>query len=373
MQAGRFRPPTVTDPLLRNLHADDDPPRDARTRAAPARALDVHVLRTVFLDLVGRPPFVSEGEEWTGRGLGELLDHLVGGCEFWEHWWEEQLYYFLLIDRFRPATEAARAIPAKLAEGRLSARDAIHRIALSSSFDLRNPGADTFVTVVMEQVCGRTVQDDRRELELGKTSYDGGTARFLDTVCDSQADVVRVCVEHEDAARHLVRREFERLVKREPDRRRLRDDVRRLRRDPYEYTTLVREWFLSDAYRERLATPVPMGNRLFVRAMFVDLCGRLPREDELEPMRYALDGLSDARPLRSVLVRMLLDSGEVGLPARSAIEDPTAWVAGRFVHFLGRPPTEEELHTFVTVFHRPECRPATIVHALATTPEYHTY
>ena len=41
--------------------------------------------------------------------------------------------------------ESVEAIPAGLTAGKLSVRDAIHRIALLPSFDLRNPGADTFV------------------------------------------------------------------------------------------------------------------------------------------------------------------------------------------------------------------------------------
>jgi hypothetical protein len=358
------------DPRRLARPQDDDPPR---TVAAKARAMDPRVVRTVFFDLVGRPPFPEEYTTWLGRGLGELLDHLLGSQEFWDEWWEEQLYYFLLVDRFRPETEASRAVPGKLAEGRLSVRDAIHRLALTSSFDLRNPGADTFVTVVMEQVCGMTVQKNARELELGKTAYDGGTARFLGTEAGSQADVVRVCMEHKQAAQHLVTREYQRLMKRPGERKPLLGWARRLHADPYVYLSLVREWMLSEAYLERMATPVPKPNRLFIRGMFVDLCGRLPEKDEMEPMRYALDGLSDARPLRSVLVRLLLDSEAVEVPAKTAVEDPTAWVAERFRRLLGREANPDELRTFVTVFHEPDCRPATIIYALTTNAEYHTY
>ena len=354
---------------------DDDPAQDDRrkTSAARARAMDPRALRTVFLDLVGRPPFQAEYEQWLGRGLSELLDHLLGGEEFWAEWWEEQLYYFMLIDQFRPETETARSVPTKLTEGRLSVRDALHRLALTSSFDLRNPGADTFVTVVMEQMCGMTVQDLKRELELGKAAYDGGKARFLGRGIDSQAGVVKTCVEHKRAAQHVATREFMRLMKRAPDRKLAAADGRRLQREPHDYLSIVREWFISDAYLDRLAEPVAKNNRLFVRGMFVDLCDRLPLAEEMEPMRYALDGLSDARPLRSVLVRLLLDGGEADLPDKAAITDPTAWIAGAFERLLGRAATQDELATFVAVFHEQDCRPATVVYALTTNAEYHTY
>ena len=184
--------------------------QDPRTRAAAARALDARSLRAVFMDLVGRPPRRAEAQEWLGRGRGELLDDLLGSEEFWAHWWHEQLYYFLLIDNFRPRTRAAKEVPTKLAEGRLHYRDALHQAALTPTFDLRNPGADTFVTVVMEQFCGVVVQDRASELEIGKVAYEGGKGRFLGTTAENQADVIRICVEHRDASRHFLAREHQR-------------------------------------------------------------------------------------------------------------------------------------------------------------------
>lgn len=368
----------MPDPLHSSLpwlvRRDDDTQDEQRkTTAARARAMDAHVLRTAYFDLVGRPPFQEERDAWLGKGVEELLDHLLGSEEFWQEWWEEQLYYFLLIDTFRPETDSAQAVPQKLGEGRLSVRDALHRIALTSSFDLRNPGADTFVTVVMEQLCGMIVQKSARELELGKAAYDGGQARFLGTGANSQADVVRICIEHKQAMQHLVEREFERLIKRPIPKATLSEDGRRLFRDPYDYLSMVRSWFLSESYLDRLLNPVEKSNRLFIRGMFVDLCGRMPEEAEMEPMRYALDGLSDARPLRSVLVRLLLDSDDVELRDKASIDNPTKWVGEQFERLLGRRPTDEELKTFVTVFHAADCRPETIVYALTTTPEYHAY
>lgn len=344
-----------------------------RTAARAARSMDHRVLRTVFQDLVGRPPYEAEYSTWLDKGLAELLDDLLGSPEFWQQWWGEQLYYFLLIDTFRPESDSAREVPVKLAEGRLSVRDAIHRLALTSSFDLRNPGADTFVTVVMEQVCGMTVQKATRDLELGKKAYDGGSGRFLGTTAENQSDVVRICVEHKKSSLHLLAREYERLIKRSADPKKLREWAREQHRDPYSYLSLVREWFLSEAYLDRLGAPVPKSNRLFIRGLFVDLLGRLPTDDEMEPMRYALDGLSDSRPLRSVLVRLLLDSGRAGVPTKAAIEDPTAWTQGEFQRLLGRAALQPELETFVSIFHQDDCKPATILYALLTTAEYHRY
>lgn len=359
--------------LASPVPAPDDLPQDGRTVAVPADPLDPGRLRAAFLDLLGRPPFAAERERWRGRGLRELLDELFRGREFWDSWLEEQLYYFLLIDNFRPHSEGVRELPAKLQDGRLHVRDAIHRIALCASFDLRNPGADTFVTVVMEQLLGVTVQKLQRELEIGKRIYDGDAGVFLGRSGSSQADVIAIAIEDDRFARTFVAREYARFLRAEPTKKDLARWSRTLRKDPFAYTELVREWMLSPAYDERLAQPAPQPNRMFVKALFVDLLDRLPAEDEMRRMRTALDGLSDPGPLRSVLARLLIDSGRAPLPKKESIEDPTAWVAGLFERLLGRSASEAELQAFVGSFHEPACRPETVVYALLSHPEYQHY
>jgi hypothetical protein len=350
-----------------------DAPQEGQTVARPARPIDDGALRGVMLDLLGRPPLAAEREHWLGRRYGGLVESLVGSAEFWSHWLEEQLYYFLLVDNFRPETPRVLAIPGDLERGAIHVRDAIHRIALCSSFDARNPGADTFVTVVMEQLDGLKVQSNVRELDIGKRVYDGHSGLFLGETGRSQADVVRIAVEHKRFGRTLAAREYGRLVRAEPSASELADWGRRLHKDPDAYPRLVNEWLQSPAYAERLERRAVLPNRMFVRALFVDLLGRLPDEDEARRMRTALDGLSDPGPLRSVLARLLIDSGQARLPEKQAIEDPSAWVADLFRRLLGRPAGEDELRTFVSAFHEPACRPSTLLYALVSHPEYHRY
>jgi hypothetical protein len=359
--------------VLAALAAGGASAQDAQTTAEPALVLDARRLRAVYMDLLGRPPLAEERERWLGRGTYELLDLLLGCEDAWRHWFEEQLYYFLLIDNFRPETERVMAIPEDLAAGRIDVREAIHRIALCSSFDARNPGADTFVTVVMEQLDGLEVQKATRELEVGKRIYDGSSGMFLGKSGRNQADIVRIALEHERFMLTFVEREYRRLVRAEPERGELARQARELRRDPRLYTAYVREWLASPAYAQRLVDRRMQPNRLFVRALFVDLLGRLPSQSEEARMRNALDGLSDPGPLRSVLARLLIDSGQAELPAREAIPDPTLWVAGLFERLLGRSATQPELAAFVSAFHDPACQPGTVVYAIVSHPEYHRY
>ncbi len=349
--------------------ADDD----GLTESVPARVLEVGLLRAVYLDLLGRPPFLAERETWRGRQLADLLNELVDTREFWERWTDEQLYYFLLIDNFRPRSERVVAIPEDLRSERIGVKEAIHRIVLSSSFDQRNPGPDTFVTVVMEQLLGITVQKSPRDLEIGKKLYDGGSGNFLGHKGNSQADVVKISIDDKRFLRELIEREYQRLLRREPNGRDAARWASELKRDPYAFGDFVKNWILSPAYEERLAEKIVQPNRLYVRTMYVDLVDRLPDKEEERRMRGALDGLSDPGPLRSVLARLLLDSGTARIPPKGEIEDPTAWVAGLFERLLGRAVRPEELKSFVTAFHDDACSPSTVVYAIVSHPEYHAF
>ncbi|MBL8859359.1 MAG: hypothetical protein JNL28_12685 [Planctomycetes bacterium] len=341
--------------------------------AVAVQSLDARALRTLHLDLLGRPPLATEVEHSSGKQLAEVVDAIVGEPEFWSRWFEEQLYYFLLVNNFRPQSERMSALPADLASSKVDVREAVHLIALSANFDQRNPGADTFVTVVMEQLLGLQVQKNARELEIGKHLYDGGEGTFLGARGNSQADVVRIAVRHKGFSAHFIGREYERFVHARADPKELAYSATEFAKDPGVYTNLVKRWLNSEAYRARLEKRLPLENRLFVCSLFVDLLGRVPTEAEAEPMRQALDGLSDPAPLRSVLVRMMIDSGRVPVEKRSDITDPAGWVRARFTRFYGRSPSESELATFVAAFNEPECRPQTILCALLSSPEYQLY
>ncbi|MBM3990754.1 MAG: hypothetical protein FJ298_07065 [Planctomycetes bacterium] len=347
--------------------------QDRTTEAAPARALDDAALRAACFDLLGRPPLEAERTAWLGRARHEFLDHWLGRRETWSQWVEEQLYYFFLIDNFRPENERVGELPQLLAAAKLDVRSAIHRIALSPSFDQRNPGADTFVTVVMEQLNGLRVQKNVRELEVGKAMYDGHPGAFLGKSGATQADLLRIAIEDRSFVQQLVAREYRRIVRTEPDKTELALNVRRFQRDPAVFRALLREWMLSEAWDARVRSRTSAPNRIWIAALHVDLLGREPLPEESRRLRTALDGLSDTGPLRSVLARVLIDSGQVRLPEKAQIEDPTQWIAGLFTRLLGRAPSPAELRTFVTVFHEPECRPHTVLYALVTHPEYQTY
>lgn len=350
-------------------------------------------LRTLYLDLLRRPPLDAERKSFSSavvesrlegtidrRGpppesvdLASKAKALATSREFWQQWFEEQLYFFLLVDNFAPRGENMLTIPDELAAGKLHVRDAIHRIALSSSFDQRNPGADTFVTVVMEQLAGLAVEKNRRELEIGKAIYDGKPGNFLGHPGSSQSDVIGSAIEQRTFAVSFLAREYRRYLHAAADKHDLAQWAETFQADPRTFQELLQGWIASAQYKTRLARREAMDNRLFVRSLIVDLCQREPTQEEFSRMRSALDGLSDPQPLRSVMARLLLDSGQTGVPASKTGLDVAAFVAEQFQHFLGRSATEKESAEFAAGLADPAGNPAMIVYALIASPEYQSY
>ena len=348
----------------------DDPRDDPGDEKGKAVSLDHGWLRALSLDLYGRPPRRADWETWLGKTRAEYVDTALEDEESWRHWLEEQLAYFMLIDEFRPVGTSLDELPKRLAARTMTPRDALHRIALSTSFDMRNPGADTFVTVVMEQLCGLEVQRAERELEIGKSAYDGGSGVFLGSRATSQSDVVKIAVEHDKAAAHFVRREFERLCRAQLARRDASKAARKIEDEPAEMLAHYREWLLSDEYVDRVAEGAPVSNRVWVRSVFVDLSDELPGPDETEALRSALDGLGDPAPLRSAIVRMLLGATATAAPSQEAIGDPSEWVTRTFERLIGRTPTADERSAFSEIAASGNDGPELCLYALMTSVEY---
>jgi len=212
-----------------------------------------------------------------------------------------------------------------------------------------------------------------RELEIGKKVYDGGRGSFLGRTGSSQADIVHIALEDRRAPRQLLQREYQRWMRRAPSEQDLVTWVTALEQDPRAMRSILRTWFLSGAYDARLATRIPQPNRLFIRALYVDLFGRVPEHIEAERLRGALDGLANSGPLRCLVARLILDSGKADLPARESIPDPATWITDLFERLLGRSPSPAELPAFVKAFEDPACRPATVLYAIVSDPEYQTW
>ena len=121
------------------LHADDadaparvvarpGEPAGAGTRAGPGPATDAAApdgpeaarrepsreerrwARSVFFDLRGRGPRPDELEAVLAVPPEAAVDRLLSDLATWEAWVERELYFYLLIDRFRPVSDRVVAL-----------------------------------------------------------------------------------------------------------------------------------------------------------------------------------------------------------------------------------------------------------------------
>ncbi len=331
-------------------------------------------VRSIYLDLLGRPPLPIESLMAASEDEPQLVRRLVGSLEFFETWYEDELYYFLLLDNFRPRTPALEALPARLANGALDVRGAIQEIVISQAFNLRNPGNDTFVTVVLEQLLGITVQEQPKILEAGKKMYDGYKSTLFGRAGDKQSDIVTIVIDQDGFAPIFLARTYRRYLRTEPEKADLERWSAQLRQDPRAFDAIVTEWFDSERYRVSRATPRAKTDFAWIRGLFVDLLERKPTFDEFRNFRNALQALSDSTPIRSVLAKVMLDSGKVPLPKPGLSDaEAAAWVTATFRRLLARTPTSAEVSAFSAALKEPSGGPAVVMHAIVCSPEYQGY
>jgi len=331
--------------------------------------------RRITLDVLQRNPSPAEVDTARTQAPVEVAKALTGRLEAKQVWLEEELLYFLLIDNFRPSSDGVRLLPQRLLDGSADVRTGTAEILLSTSFSLRNPGNDTFVTVVLEQCLGLEVQDPRHAplLAAGKRVYDGYETRFLGGTGKVQADVVRLALADPRFARNLLDRHHRRLFG-APLPRDAAGAVDVVHAQPSAFFDVLVQWLGSERY---LATDRPrrtLSHHQFARSLYLDLLGRLPTYDELRMVRNALLSMADPAPLRAVLIKIVLDSGRAKLPPLPARDQTDAFVRRLFADYLRREPSAAELQAFGRELWSVQTpSPLPLVRALLGSAEYGSY
>lgn len=336
----------------------------------PERKVTLRLLQRLCYDVLLRGPNAGELTAYAGADLAAVTERLLASSEAMGAWFEEELFYFLLIDNFRPRGEGVDRIPLRLSRGEMTARDALAEILLSPGFSLRNPGNDTFVTVVLEQCLGYTVQDKQMKpvLEAGKKLYDGRKGRFLGSEGQNQADIVQIVLGHQDCARHLLRRHHRRLLDRELPKD--APEVAEVQQDWKRFFPVLGRWLQSDTYEQNLGKRKPKSERQFLRGLYMDLLERVPTHDELRNLRNALQSMADPAPLKAVLAKLILDSGQAKLPALGAGAE--AFTAECFRRYLAREPKPAEAAAFASELQQ-GATASQVVRTLVGSLEYQVY
>ncbi len=340
---------------------------DARGRLVMAPE-DLRYLRDVSFDLLGRSPLDAEVQLAAAETRAQTVDRLTRTPEAWETWYEEELYYFLLLDNFRPATPRLTTIPQKLAAGTLTLPAAMQEIVISQYFNHRNPGNDTFVTVVLEQLLGMVVQNQPMLLATGKKMYDGYEGKLFGETGRSQADLVSIVLRQRVFIERVLDRQHRRLTGAAIPPAVLERNVERVAADAAAYPEVMKEWLLDDAYMARALMLRRKSDHQFIRSLYVELLGRRATYEEFRLFRNALQALADPGPIRSVLAKVLVDSRELKV---EAVKDSRQWVGDLFVRMLGRAPTAAELESFGKAAADGHVRQA--IQAIVDSSEYQGY
>lgn len=333
---------------------------------------DRFLIRRVHLDLLCRTPSDDEYRRAAALSVEELVDRVMANPERWGAWYEDELYFMLLLDDFRPPEDRMRDLPGRLAAKSVTWKDALTEIVKSQYFNARNPGNDTYVTVVFEQMLGVTVQREPQLLEAGKKMYDGYASAVFGKRGKSQGDLVDIAVAHPAFTSTYLARLLKRLLGEAPPKTILDPLAKRLAADPSAHDAILRELLLSPAYGKTRTAARKKSDPQFIRGLWQDLFGRVPTYQELRNVRNATQALADPTGIRSVIVRTLLDGGRAGLPDKAEIR-PETWIPEQFRRFLARQPSQSELSVFTAAFAKDSCKPGTILHALLTGTDYDRY
>jgi len=367
-------------PTARRQPTADGKPEEGAT-AKPRDFLDrrldndrLRLLRRLYLDLKWRTPNLDEIRRLYDVPHEKVVDEFLADPEVWNAWYEQQLFYFLLLDRFRPKAGRVTTLPERLARREVPVPVALREIIASTYFNDRNPGNDTFCTVVLEQCLGLVVQERNniRTLDASKKMYDGYKAKVFGEPGASQSDFVRICFSRPLFYEHLLRRTWTELHGTEIPAERLEADAKRFAEDPWAFRAIVKDWLTGPAYRNAATQARMKGEIAYVRGLFVDALGRVPTYEELRNVRNAFLSLADPTPIRLVMGRVLLESPQARMPA-SAL-DADRFVREQFVRLLARMPDADEEATFVKALKTdPAVTPRVVLWTLISSPEYQTY
>jgi hypothetical protein len=326
-------------------------------------------VKRLFLDLFQRSPSEAELLFAASVDRKQLVELMFASYEYHERWYNDQLYYLFLLRQFDPRAPWLLEIPAMLHQGQMSQRDALLALACSQYFHLRNLGPDNYVNVAIEQLLGRLPSQE--ELDAGKRMYDGNPEKLLGVAGTSQFHVARILTEQDESYEHILNRSWKRYFVEPAPTEEMAKWVERAKADSHTILAIQKEWILSDRYQKTVDKLRPKSDIQFIRTLYMDLLNREPTQDEFDYVQNALQAIADPIPLRSVIVRIFLDSGKITLPDKSRLTDPKAWVADQYIRFLSREPTPEELRACLETLNQTNTR--TVVQAVLSSQEYQYY
>ncbi len=302
-------------------------------------------VRAVYGDVLARPPTPPETLSAKDRTTVELADLLIATLEAGRAFTEDAAWRLSLVNDAEPLSEAVGELPQRFCAGELSPAAAEALLVNDPGFLRIHPPGAAMARAVATLLLERP--------PVGDETAAWGTGPGLGKVLAS--DEFAVAAMRRWARRFLRSADADALPT-----ARARESL----------VALAKSFIASPAYAGVGAERRRAGDPAFVRALFADLLGRRPTSKELVALSSAAAVLPGSSAGRAAVVDVVLDSGEVPLPLIVDLTDPDAWLADRFLRYVGRAPSAPESKLFRTALMDPDGGPHVVIRALLTGAEY---
>jgi len=302
-------------------------------------------VRAVYGDVLARPPTPPEVLSARDRAAPALATLLLSTLEAGRAFAEDAALRLGLVGDAEPLSEAALELPRRFVAGELSPAAAERVLVRDPGFLRAHPPGGALERAVALRLLEREPSAGEREA--------WGKVAGLEAVLASDEFALA-------ALRRFARRFLAPDVVAALPASRAGESLVALA------TSFVGSpgWAGTAGSRRRAEDPA------FVRALFADLLGRRPTTAELVALVAAASVLPGSFAGRAAVVDVVLDSGEVPLPLIVDLKDPPAWIADRFLRYVGRSPTPAEATLFRAALLDPDGGPHVVIRALLTGAEY---
>jgi hypothetical protein len=353
--------PVVLEALDRVGPVVPDPVAGSGLEALDGGSL--RLLRSVYGDVLGRPPTPPEALAQRGRSAKEVAATLLATVEAGRAWLEDVALALDLVGENAPGAAGLDAAAFRLAAGKASAAEGEAALVRDPSFVRAHPPGPALADALLVRVLARDPLGPDRDVLLA--AFRGTPVRWLgrEGVADPRAAIEAALASGEFAAA-AARRHLARFLPRAAA------DAFPAARAREPAAALALEAISSAAYAGAGDARRAGTDLAFVRAVFADLLGRRPTAPEAWALVRAANVLPGTGAGRAAVVAVLLGSGDVPLPLVADLPDPDAWVADRFRRYLGRSPSAEEATAYRSALLDPDGGPQVLIRALLTTPEY---
>lgn len=373
------------------------------------------VTRAVYIDLLGRGPTEDEMARDSAKPEAELVRELCGRYEFWDWFYEQELFHLDLTDNYRPISEEEPeyhylSIPAQLYNKKTTWMQALRQILWGVYFHAKNYGDEDYPRGMWLALYGTNIYDEESTLDQARRMYTEGEIdkepepdkkdpkakktpvvkkkvekewKLYGKVGKNRSDLIDIALSQPRFLEFFVRRVYARYTGMEPTEAEVKQSVQMLG-DGWKVggkpgapakealSQVIAGWCTTDKYLAKLREYRRKNDAAYIRTLYVDLLNRTPEYHEFWGAYRIVRSLTDNEPLRSIVATMMVDSDETDIPTKAEIVRDE-WIKETLMKLYCRNPKPAEVSGLDAILREQPCTTKMLVRALVTHPEYQFY